>query len=333
MRHWHSLEPLHGGHKSTELRAGVTIGGHRINSNEGQIGIHGSEPNLANLGGHLGGDNVRIQSGQITVLAKVSPHEDTDRAKADEHMASKLAQGNGQQLLWMRCIDGLGGGDRTLKHQLSDLLSHIPDSKTKNVPGRFPLVNGLPVVLQENVCLPFNIANGTTGTLVGWLLDSREPAEREGNEHTLKYLPLALFIRLDNPPNHVRFEGLEPGVVPLFPTSIDFTVKYAGVPIVVKRKGFKIGIAIAFTIHKVQGKTLERAIIDLGGRMSYQALVVAMSRVTTADGVRILRDFDRSALVHDVPEMLKSLDTDLDTAHGQTTEKYTDLWARAIRNE
>ena len=249
------------------------------------------------------------------------------RLHLNEYAASRIATGSGFGVTWIKAEDKLKVDDtKQLRGKILDLLAHTPDSATGNIPGRFPLVQGMPVVIQNNICLEFGIANGTTGKLVGWLLHREEPAYDETKEHVLKYLPEVLLVKLDKAAHYVQFEGLEPGIVPIFPDESNFDMAFMKMKIGVRRKGFKIGVAIAYTVHKVQGMTHEKVIVDLDKSFKYQNLVVALSRVRTGAGLKILKRFDRSVLNTCPSEDLLNWDTELEQLHEATIKRHPELW-------
>ena len=180
--------------------------------------------------------------------------------------------------------------------------------------------------------MELGIANGTTGKLVVWILHAQEPAYDETKEHVLQHIPEALLIKLDKPGHHVQFDKLEPGVVPIVPDETNFDVKFMNLKIPVKRRGFKVGIGIAYTVHKVQGMTHEKVIVDIDSSFRDQNLVVALSRVTTGAGLKILRRFDRSVLNHAASEDFVNWERELEELHHATIERHPELWQFVIQN-
>lgn len=64
---------------------------------------------------------------------------------------------------------------------------------------------------------------------------------------------------------------------------------------------FPYDLGFSMTVHKAQGRTIYRVVIDLTdhpnsyGRMEYAAIFVAMSRVEMSDHIRL---FEKDPLVH-----------------------------------
>jgi ATP-dependent exoDNAse (exonuclease V) alpha subunit len=63
---------------------------------------------------------------------------------------------------------------------------------------------------------------------------------------------------------------------------------------------FPVRLAFAVTIHKSQGKTFERAIIDVGrGTFAHGQMYVALSRCTTLDGIVLMKPLQKRHILMD----------------------------------
>jgi len=251
----------------------------------------------------------------------------------NEQAAKRLAKANNCGVAWVVAKDKIGGKTHhALREDVGNHLRGKNDMLTGKVPGRFPLVHGLPVVVQDNVCLDFAIANGTTGTLIGWVPDAREPEHSTLEEHDLQYMPKALLIKLDQFQNFVKMDGLEAGVIPLFPTVVNFKTKIKRVEVPVTRQGFMVGVNIATTVHKIQGRTVNKAIVDLTEKMDYNKMVVILSRVKSANGLRIMRPFDRNVLLLAPSNELQAMEAELRRQHEATITKRQTLWEYCVQH-
>lgn len=63
---------------------------------------------------------------------------------------------------------------------------------------------------------------------------------------------------------------------------------------------FPIALAWAVTIHKAQGKTFDRVLVDMGwGAFAHGQLYVALSRCTTFEGITLLKPFKQKDVIVD----------------------------------
>lgn len=72
---------------------------------------------------------------------------------------------------------------------------------------------------------------------------------------------------------------------------------------------FPIALAWAVTIHKAQGKTFDRVLVDMGwGAFAHGQLYVALSRCTTFDGITLLKPFrEKDVIVDDAVQHFMKL--------------------------
>ena len=131
---------------------------------------------------------------------------------------------------------------------------------------------------QEN-----RYVNGTIGKIVELQQDSITVAIHHNDE--LKY------IKLDQEEWEIIRYELDPANPRSFKTSITGTFKQ-----------FPIKLAWAITIHKSQGKTFDRIVIDLGsGAFDYGQTYVALSRCKTLEGIALKKKIlPRDILVDEI---------------------------------
>ena len=104
-------------------------------------------------------------------------------------------------------------------------------------------------------------------------------------------MPLIMLIKFDEY-HGPDFPHYDLGVIPVFPATRQF--EYKGVAC--SRTQFPLRLAYAITVHKSQGLTLSRAVLNLNQREHCLGLsYVAVSRVKTLSGVlfELPFDFDR----------------------------------------
>lgn len=89
-------------------------------------------------------------------------------------------------------------------------------------------------------------------------------------------------------------------------------------------------LAWAITIHKVQGQTLDRLVVDLtGGTFAYGQVYVALSRATSMDGIVLQRD----VLAKDLRTDRRVLRFLADNAGSRTTERHVGLGVLTVGAE
>ncbi|XP_063436424.1 uncharacterized protein LOC134717858 [Mytilus trossulus] len=165
------------------------------------------------------------------------------------------------------------------------------------LPTSILLAEGARVMLKKNEAVNDGLVNGVMGTIVSI-------AEfLEGS------LPNVIFINFDNERvgknakiqktiNGKRCVGLEP-------STEDIPFKNG------TRKQFPLQLAWACTVHKVQGLTVSQAVVDLNKCFTYGQAYVALSRVTTKEGLHILPIDDKTLgkKIYCDPDIIKGIKT------------------------
>jgi hypothetical protein len=177
-------------------------------------------------------------------------------------------------------------------------IAGMEDHGSGKLSDRMEIAVGMKTMITQNISTEAGIANGTRGIITNIILDPRELMtlpDDEGAIH-LKYPPAMVLFKPDHGTT-ARFQGIDPGVVPITPSTMTFTIaldnkkKFS-----VKRRQLPITAGYAFTDYKSQGQTIEYVIIDIGkppsGNISPFSIYVALSRSRGRDTIRLLRDFD-----------------------------------------
>ena len=90
----------------------------------------------------------------------------------------------------------------------------------------------------------------------------------------------------------------------------------------IKRKQVPIEPGFSMTVHKAQGQTLGRVIVDLAGCAGTEPPYVMCSRATSLDGLAVLRDFNDRQITKRRSEELRIEFTRLLKLKWMTTAKY-----------
>ncbi|KAF0702893.1 hypothetical protein AaE_015648 [Aphanomyces astaci] len=208
-------------------------------------------------------------------------------------------------------LNGLSSKD------ISDIMS-LPDTKLGNMAPFIDLIPGMPVVFTQNVNPQHGIANGTFGTLHSVQFNQTTKfklVEDAGSK--LKVLipnspPAVVFVRVTRPknfdvlPRDGLHDSLPADVYPVFmfkpqgSTEVTLTPGPGGSKRTLKLNLLQLPFvnAIASTIYKIQGETMESLVVaDWKARGSKfnkvvntcQQGYIAISRLTKRDGFSALK--------------------------------------------
>ena len=160
------------------------------------------------------------------------------------------------------------------------------DCSEEDAEGLYPelfVSKGCRLMITSNLLTPFGLVNGTLGTLydVVWRPD----------DNPLTTLPCLLLFKPDKYTGPSLFmDGGQP-VIPILPIQREWEhglVTYS-------RTMFPVVLAYAITIHKSQGLTLDKAVLDIRAKdFSLGQTYVAISRVRTVRGLMFNKSFDKS---------------------------------------
>ncbi|KAF8812817.1 hypothetical protein BYT27DRAFT_7272529 [Phlegmacium glaucopus] len=190
-------------------------------------------------------------------------------------------------------------------------VASLKDDMTKNLKGRVELSVGMKAMVVLNIATDADVANGTRGTVEGFVLDPREDyttPDEDGCLH-LRYPPPVIYFKPDME-TQITFEGVPKGIIPILPSMVGFTVEVDGQRVKLERRQIAIVPGYAFTDYKAQGQTMGCVIVDIAkppsGRLSPFSVYVALSRSKGRKTIRILRDFDPTLFMHHPSEDLRA---------------------------
>lgn len=178
----------------------------------------------------------------------------------------------------------------------SDFVPRDPN-KTGGIPVSIKLGVGSRVMLRKNLNIGHGLVNGAMGVVrtIEWPAlrrDQLEPGE----------LPQAVFVEFDDRSIHGNTIGQG---VKIEPCTVEFDALRGQGKI--ERRMLPLILCWAVTVHKLQGTTLDRAVVDLGSKVFAKGQAyVALSRVRTLDGLAI-SDLDPRKLLNQ-PHDKNSLD-------------------------
>ena len=159
------------------------------------------------------------------------------------------------------------------------------DKECAALPRRLKLAVGARVMLRRNINCGDGLVNGARGKIVGFKWPGNASDQSKPGE-----LPVEVYVRFLDPNvgriSRVPVSSGEQDVVPIRPISARF---YGKEGTLLQRTQIPLILCWAATVHKVQGLSLDAAVIDLGVNVFEPGMAyVALSRVRTLGGLALL---------------------------------------------
>ena len=220
-------------------------------------------------------------------LAPIIVAENAAKDALNEKLSIAFAKRTKQDLHWYHATDRMD--NKILEDEnVLERLEALPSSLTGQRLSKIPLVIGMPVMVTHNFDVEGGVVNGSKG-IVSRI---RYKVNEQGNR-TLVSCVVRIADSSDNP-----MPMLQEHEIPILEdvTDITFQNPYSDEKITIRRTQVPVVPAFAMTAHKAQGQTMPSAIVDLASCRGTQAPYVMVSRVTSLDGLMILRPFDKKKI-------------------------------------
>lgn len=181
-----------------------------------------------------------------------------------------------------------------------------------NLHNSLPLCIGARVMLTDNIWTTAGLVNGASGHVynIVWAPDVVDPRREP------PFLLLVQVDKYDGPPCFPDDPTIPDKVVPIFRVSRDFLKGNTAC----NRVQFPVTVSYAITVHKSQGMTLDKAVMDISGKDFQSGLTyVAVSRVKRLQGLMFDVPFslDNIRVAKDSVTPLRIQDYDRRSRQGQ----------------
>ena len=210
--------------------------------------------------------------------------DNTSKDAINNQIAHLFASRSGQTLQWYIADDTKNGSAITDNSTLQ-IINLLHSGKTHGQLRRIPLVIGMPIMITTNINVQGGIVNGSIGTIHS-ICYKALPNGECSLSHCIVHLPNATAPAL---PHLLAHE------YPIMLESMYITYRGSrrdSLGISFKRMQIPLIPAFAMTAHKLQGQTLNKAIIDLDLCHGPEAPYVMVSHVRSINDLLILQPFD-----------------------------------------
>ena len=160
------------------------------------------------------------------------------------------------------------------------------DKECGGLPRRLKMALGAEVMLRRNIKCGDGLVNGAQGVIVGFKWGGKQSIQPSRGA-----LPEIVYVKFHDPRvgqfTKICIPNVHQEAVAIEPMSLRF---YGWQGTVLQRTQIPLILCWAATLHKVQGLSLDSAVLDLGEKvfeagMSY----VALSRVRTLNGIALVK--------------------------------------------
>jgi len=256
-----------------------------------------------------------VDNGEEWEFSPVIVTSNATRDAINHKAAEAFAEQAGTQLHWYYPIDTHRKAVIT-DEALIEKLESQHSGQTKHRLRRIPLAIGMPVAVNQN----FDVAAGVVNGSYGILRRIRYFTGKDGK----RYLKSCVVEIPDS--DAVAMPHLPEHHFPILPDSTELKFEHGASHkrCTITRKQVPIEPGFAMTVHKAQGQTMRRVIVDLAGCAGTEPPYVMVSRATSLDGLLVLRDFDARQITKRQSEDLRKELNRIMLQKWLTTAKYGD---------
>ena len=216
-------------------------------------------------------------------------------------------------------------GIRSMTPDLQTALWNLPPSSTEHVAGKLSLCIGMPVMIRNNDATELCITKGQEATVVGW-----DAITGPFGQQVLENL----FLKLDNPPQTIKIEGLPENVIPMSRTTTTINCTLLNdTNIKISRQQILVLPNFAMTDYAAQGKTRKNNVVDLGRSKTHLSYYTCLSRSASADGTVIVQGFDAKKITSGISGYLRQEFRELNLLDEITTLRYGNMLPPEISAE
>ncbi|XP_035675782.1 uncharacterized protein LOC118415349 [Branchiostoma floridae] len=184
----------------------------------------------------------------------------------------------------LKANDEMIDGPVNTKSIPADDLISANTSETAGLEKNLHLAQGCRVMLLRNILSEDGLVNGAQGTVEEFLFQSSATNEQSNvNEQVIT----GVYVKFDNPKvGQTIQDPSKNNAILISPITARFFAHYSTV---FTRTQYPLQLSYGSTVHKVQGLSLTKAVLDIGHKVfSPGQTYVALSRVTSLEGLALL---------------------------------------------
>jgi hypothetical protein len=241
-------------------------------------------------------------------------------------------------LLYCKANDKIGGHNLNITASIQFEIDKLEEHKTGNLMSRLPLVQNSEYFITANIVTKYGIVNSAKVKLVSICTEDSnilKISEYLNKPQTFETTPKFLIVKLIDSKslNKIQLANLADEHFFLEPITKSFKVRTTALSsrhVNVNRTQLPLTPAYAVTSYKLQGKTVNKLIVDLtiptNGKVDFEFAYVALSRVKSINDILILRPFNKKILQTKLPVDLKVEMTRLENLEQKTISEFYKLF-------